>query len=295
MRVFPISIIIATSGTREHRLRRACLSVRQQEHDAIEIVLVSPDAHRSLRESIRRWSGIDRVVFGSDPGMGVYPAFNIGADAANGEAILFLNDDDELLPNAIDYLASALQGTAFDMASGGAELAEESGAHISVWNQTEIARLELPALLYNPCLINARLIRSKSLAKLLPFREDLKIASDFELLLRASLSGMESLPLDRIVYRYYAHFGSLTMNGVGRHAQRTFLEKIHVFEDLLQTDIPENSRTLLRRRYSEFVTSNIRMLFNDRQWGKMWMQMRDAFAHDSLWMIARLLSGNQNR
>lgn len=95
-----ISVLIRTKN-REEALRRALESVRGQTHKPIEVVIVNDGA--PLVEPINIDDFSAAVICETHTG-GRSEAANIALNAASGQYCLFLDDDDEIEPEHLQYL-----------------------------------------------------------------------------------------------------------------------------------------------------------------------------------------------
>jgi glycosyltransferase involved in cell wall biosynthesis len=104
-----VSVVIPTLD-RPSLLLRALVSVFNQTHRALEVLVV---LHGSQPETAALLSTISdprlRVVTNPDR-LNASAARNFGADAAKGEWIAFLDDDDEWLPNKIERQLAFAEG-----------------------------------------------------------------------------------------------------------------------------------------------------------------------------------------
>jgi glycosyltransferase involved in cell wall biosynthesis len=98
-----VSCIIPTAN-RPTLLKRAIDSVVSQTYDNIEIIIVASPPHDIVRPVISKYNDcevpIDAIYIEDDSGPSA--ARNRGIDAANGEYIAFLDDDDEWRPNKLE-------------------------------------------------------------------------------------------------------------------------------------------------------------------------------------------------
>jgi glycosyltransferase involved in cell wall biosynthesis len=97
------SIVIPTrnrAGMAEHALR----SVLAQTLGNCEIVIVDDGSTDATPERLAQFRTVTCQVIRHDSSRGVSAARNHGVSAASGEFIVFLDDDDELRPNALQAL-----------------------------------------------------------------------------------------------------------------------------------------------------------------------------------------------
>jgi len=96
-----VSVVIPTLNRLKH-LKRAVASVREDTGCAHEIVVVDGGSRDGTRPWLRHGAGANvRAMFERGPA-GAVRAFNRGFRAARGKYLMWLNDDAEVLPYAID-------------------------------------------------------------------------------------------------------------------------------------------------------------------------------------------------
>jgi len=95
-----ISVLIRTKN-REAALHRALESVRRQTHKPVEVVIVNDG--EPLIEPLNTHN-FSATVISETCGGGSSEAANIALKAASGQFCLFLDDDDEIEPEHLEYL-----------------------------------------------------------------------------------------------------------------------------------------------------------------------------------------------
>ena len=101
-----VSIIIPVYKVEQY-LRDTVKSVQDQTYENVEIVLVddgSPDNSGAVCDELAQKDKRIKVVH--QPNSGVTKARNHGISAATGAWIVFLDGDDQLLPNTIEYFVT---------------------------------------------------------------------------------------------------------------------------------------------------------------------------------------------
>lgn len=112
-----VSVIIPVYGT-ERYLSRCIESVISQTYTNLEIILVedgSPDGCSAICDDYARKDS--RIVVIHQENQGVSAARNTGLDNAHGDYFSFVDSDDELLPNAIEFLLNDIISFNADLAS----------------------------------------------------------------------------------------------------------------------------------------------------------------------------------
>lgn len=103
-----VSVIVATYR-REVSLEKALQSVCRQTYSPIEVIVVDDNDDPVWNEKVidivankKKTSDINIALLQNHPNQGSAKARNIGIDAANGEYITFLDDDDLYLPEKVE-------------------------------------------------------------------------------------------------------------------------------------------------------------------------------------------------
>jgi glycosyltransferase involved in cell wall biosynthesis len=104
-----ISVIIRTYGDRNNFLKEAIASVYNQTYSNIEIVVIE-DGTNNAEEYIQSLIGknIKNIIYKSIPKGGRCKAGNMGLSLANGEYLIFLDDDDLFYPEHLEVLSNEL-------------------------------------------------------------------------------------------------------------------------------------------------------------------------------------------
>lgn len=111
----PFFTIVISTFNRARLLERAlrsCLEQNSCDWEAIVVDDCSPDIESSI-DAVRRFNDSRIRLFCHNENRGVCEARNTGSSAARGQWLLFLDDDDEFMPDALKtiYRAIELTGT----------------------------------------------------------------------------------------------------------------------------------------------------------------------------------------
>lgn len=103
-----VSVIIPVYN-RAHLLRESINSVLDQDYQDIEVVVVDDGSVEPIKDVVRQYD--DRVRYIRQENSGASAARNMGVLHSTGDYLMFLDSDDILLPNALERLANALDGS----------------------------------------------------------------------------------------------------------------------------------------------------------------------------------------
>lgn len=121
-----VSVIIPAYNA-EPFINRAIESVLNQTYGNIEAVIINDGSNDKTEDKIKEYlANYDNIVLISTDNGGVCRARNIGVENATGEYISFLDADDELLPDAIEYMLQTAIEKDADIVD--ANLSSEHGA-----------------------------------------------------------------------------------------------------------------------------------------------------------------------
>lgn len=110
-----VSVIIPAYNA-ESTLRRACMSVLEQSYADLQLIVVN-DGSTDGTETLLRELSLEHpnLVAVHQRNGGVSKARNTGLDAAEGEYIMFLDADDELLPGIVEDLVRMMRAFSCDV------------------------------------------------------------------------------------------------------------------------------------------------------------------------------------
>lgn len=233
------SVITPTLNRAEH-IARAIESVNQQSVPALEHIIVDGGSTDETHRVLAQFPHL-RVV--SEQDSGLYDAINKGIKLARGDILVFLNDDDTLLPDALKVATAALAGEPRAEMFVGQIVLEAEGKDDILIGATVLQRLNSRALASNTNLFNARFMRRELLERVGPFDARYRIAADTEFLARCDLAGATAAIRPRPVYRYTRHDDSLTFHG-GLASVDAITERVTIAKDHLGRELSPH-----RRRY----------------------------------------------
>lgn len=124
-----VSVIVPTYNRRQLLIERALPSLSNQSYGNLEILVIGDGTDEETVEALRDYPD-SRVSFTNLPhydyptdqrahwGLQGLQARNYGLDHATGRYIAMLDDDDEMMPDAIDILLSTLKDRQVDFVYG---------------------------------------------------------------------------------------------------------------------------------------------------------------------------------
>jgi glycosyltransferase involved in cell wall biosynthesis len=192
-----ISIITVTFNS-QSSLGEAIHSVLSQEVDELEYILVDGGSTDATVEIIRTAAAKDaRISWVSEPDKGIADAFNKGLGMATGEWIGILNSDDLYAPRALAAVAAAVTHHPEAMVVHGDMLRlDDSGTPLFILKPADLERViwrQMP--LNHPTMFVSR----RAYDRVGNFDEGLRIAMDYDLVLRLYKSGARFVALDRVL------------------------------------------------------------------------------------------------
>jgi glycosyltransferase involved in cell wall biosynthesis len=206
------------------------------------------------------------IEFVLAPGSSIYEAWNIGVQRARGEAVLFLNADDELAPGALAIVEQTLRARPEAEIVAGQAAVEDDDApatplihHVAA----EGGALSLAQLVAGVPAINAMAFRASLFRRYGEVETRYRIAGDRAFLLRLALAAEppDIATVDAVLYRYHVHGGSLTLKRSLEQRLRVARDHLALSRQLLREAPPAEAAQWLRHlRRREATVAALRSL-----------------------------------
>lgn len=102
----PLFTVIIATYNRAHLLPRAINSVLSQAYQNFEIIIINDGSKDDTEEIVKSFKDKRIIYDKNEENMGLSITWNKGLALASGDYIVFLDDDDELLPDALRTAAT---------------------------------------------------------------------------------------------------------------------------------------------------------------------------------------------
>jgi glycosyltransferase involved in cell wall biosynthesis len=262
--------IITACLNRKEFIGAAIESVLAQNYPEFEHWIIDGGSSDGTLEVLKRYPHL-RVL--SEPDRGVYDAWNKGIERANGDVVAILNSDDVYTDGALHKCARMLAAfPAVSVVSGGCQIVRMSrlGAAVEMhrYKDPNRYRLSLQNATLGLPIINSRFFRRSLFDEIGRFDLAYAVASDREFLIRAALSGIRDVTTPEVVYRYWWHAGSLTMNAGNRSLLTALDDGLRIIKNIRASRLlrPSDDKTLQKwRRELQATMVMVHTVLNDRE------------------------------
>jgi glycosyltransferase involved in cell wall biosynthesis len=206
--VTSISVVTPTFNRADY-ICTAVESAASQSYAALEHIVVDGQSRDDTVERLKRYPHLQVIC---EPDRGLYDAINKGIRASRGDVICLLNSDDALLAGAFEAVARAFEiEPEADSVCGRIRLAPVGGQGREIEVGTPaMQKLREQDIISGLPLTNARFFRRSVFDSLGFFEQDFPLLADRDFLARVYLAEIRTAAIDRPVYRYGIHAGSLT-------------------------------------------------------------------------------------
>jgi glycosyltransferase involved in cell wall biosynthesis len=176
----PLVTAIVTTHNRADLLPRALDSVVNQTYSFIELIVVDDGSKDNTEDVIRQYQDkADLVYIRNEQSIGACRARNKGIEAANGEFIAGLDDDDEWHKDRISELIDAYSDDYSCITSNTKMVYPRAEA---IWKKKKV--IDLNTLLFTNQVGNQVLVRRDRMLKAKGFDPHLVAAQDYDLWIR---------------------------------------------------------------------------------------------------------------
>jgi glycosyltransferase involved in cell wall biosynthesis len=219
----PLLSIITVCFNSATTIRDTLNSVRQQKDSRFEYIVIDGGSNDGTVEILQdNLNIID--VFISEKDNGIYDAMNKGLQLSNGRFVLNLNSDDYLAENAISVVLCHLENLVkmeWCILTGITKIVN--------CDKSEVARLKLThksyanRFKYNPFPHPSTIISRDILSKCNGFNSAYRIASDYDMFLRASLLHPKIYFIDDVI-------SNMRSGGISDESQKLSILITHQLE-----------------------------------------------------------------
>lgn len=206
-------------------------------------VLVADASSSDSTLDIARANAAVRIVSHTDSG--IYDGMNRAIAAAKGDAILILNSDDTLLPEALGQAVAALKRNTSAAFVSGTAIFGESVANAR--HRQHRGPLSVEGAMFGVPAINARLFRTAVVRTAGELQTGTGLAADRDWLLRVAAIAGHGLALDRPMYFYRSHSGSHTLDSSLAGRRRVYAAEHRFASDVIARTSPEDRLHALAR------------------------------------------------
>jgi glycosyltransferase involved in cell wall biosynthesis len=222
-----LTLVTATLNAARY-LEQAVASTKAIPPGLIHHIVVDGGSRDQTVDICRKFPEIETVVV---PGCSIYEAWNVGVERARGNWVMFLNADDELAEKAAATVAAcATNHPQAEIIAGRALMIERDSAAASpqLLVSAPGGRLDVGQLALGVPTINAMAFRRSVFDRHGRFDTVYRVAGDRAFLLRLAMRSPATIvaATDAVLYRYYSHPGSLTL-------QRSLEQRLRIARDHL--------------------------------------------------------------
>lgn len=251
-----ISIVSATYNASK-TIEKMILSVLEQKNFSnIEFIIIDGESKDETVNIIKKYSQyIDYWI--SEPDKGIYNAFNKGVKKATGKYIYFLGSDDYLSNNIIMNEMEQYLNKNIDIVCGKVYLLD------SILNIRKISGkfLSKQEILSGQMAPHQGMFMKRELALKYKFNEEYRIASDYELFLRAILDGAKIMFIDLVIANYNVQGVSSNDNNKFQEEYIAILKKYGLDKNI-ESFIKNNKEK--KPKWRMFIKSILRILKLER-------------------------------
>lgn len=217
-----VSIVVPVYNSEKY-LARCVGSLRAQTCDEIEMILVDDGSTDGSGEICEQAAAQDRrIVVIHQKNGGVSAARNAGIRQARGDYVMFVDADDELLPDAVEKLLETITQSRAQMVVGRHIHVRANGAERVEDDRCKAGRMEgedfLKAVLADLPVgyFVWRILYQKEFISDLRFEEGCITGEDGIFIFRCAMKKPLVVITDDVVYRYYMNPDSVTHGGITR-------------------------------------------------------------------------------
>jgi GT2 family glycosyltransferase len=288
----PLLTIITPCLNRAEFIADAVESVLEQDYPRIEHLIVDGGSTDGTLRVLENYPHL-RVV--SEPDRGLYDAINKGLRLSRGSIIGHLNSDDLYEPYTLGNVVEAFRTfPSVESVAGGVDILETDyqGRRrvVSTFDDPALKRLRLSDVTRGVPITNGRCFRRSLYDRIGVYDIRYRIAADRELLLRALIAGMQTAPVEGVIYHYRQHAGSLTFNAGGQDSsidEYLQIARRYMNDPAVPWEVRRECRLWRSQQYAWAMMSCLR----DRDITAFARRGVEAFRDDPAWLVRFIVQG----
>ena len=261
-----VSVIIpAYNGDRY--ITEAVESVLAQSYANFEVIVVDDGSSDGTQEVLQPY--LSRIRYLSQPNQGVAAARNRGIEAASGELIALLDQDDCFLPDKLAATVAVFEANpTVALVNSGWRLIEAEGNSISeIKPWSDLPQLTLETwLTRTPILPSAMMFRREAWQTVGGFDSRFNGVDDVEFVWRLALAGYEAMWLRQITVNYRQHSQTVSEQKAVKRANLFIAAQNHFFS---LPNLPKEVRQLEASSRYEGLTWMGWHLYHTRHFSEM--------------------------
>lgn len=202
--IMPVVSVIIPTYNRAEILPRAVDSVLRQSFDDLEVIIVDDDSPDQTSEVVDEYSDIRIKYFQHTQNRGANHARNTGIQAATGDYIAFLDDDDKWCEDKLERQLNKFRtlGPSFGLVYSGRRIVEDETI-VEEYIPTKSGDISQTLLRKNIIPSETPLIRSNCFDNVGLFDTELESCQDWDMWLRIARSYKVSFVPDILAVSYW--------------------------------------------------------------------------------------------
>ena len=245
----PTFSIVIPAYNVAHLIGETVASALAQSVAPLEVIVVDDGSTDDLQNALAPYR--DRITLIQKPNGGEASARNVGAQAASGDFVAWIDGDDKIAPQRIEaFGALAAARPDLDLLGTDAYLFDENGIIGSYFHGDRTFPVEHQrAGMFYFCYLPSPAVRRASILESGGYDESLWHGTDWDLYIRMMLDGARAGCVDEPLYYYRRHGAQLTGNPVtSPNATLAMLEHYASDPRLDDRDRGQLERALRRHR-----------------------------------------------
>jgi glycosyltransferase involved in cell wall biosynthesis len=276
--------IITPSFNRADMVDACVQSVLNQNYPDFEHIIIDGGSTDGTLDLLKKYSHI-HVVSERDEGM--YDALNKGVELASGDLISFLNTDDLYGKNIFYCVVSLFNDENIWAVAGNAiVVSDDINGNTKVLNQYSAATTDLmECSTIGSNFFNAWFFRRSVFSMIGMFDISYRIAGDKEFMFRFALAGLKYATIDKLIYQYRQHSGSITFGNNTDERLNSIAEQLRMTGFYLKDEnVPKHVKALLRQLRTRITTGLAIRYWKTRKFNKIPYYMFTGMQYDLLWL-----------